>query len=307
NMRTMYWLGNNELLTEFGQGTIPATLGLDEAVAPARLTGGNADPSGMPQHAIRFENVSFAYPGTDRAIFSGLDLDITHGESLAVVGANGAGKTTIVKLLCRLYDPDAGRITVDGTDIREFPPHLWQRRVGAIFQDFVHYPFSARTNIAFGDIGRIDDESAVRRAAELGGATGIVEGLTKGWDTILSRQFEDGADLSGGEWQRVALARAMMAASGDIGVLVLDEPTANLDVRGEAEIYGRFLELTHGKTTIVISHRFSTVRRADRICVLEDGRVVEQGSHERLLSNKGRYAEMFRLQAARFLEEGVSG
>lgn len=303
NMRAIYEVGPLELQIEFGQATIPAMLGLDAVTAPARLSSDGADPIGLPRSMIRFENVAFRYPGAERDIFRGLEIQIRHGESLAIVGANGAGKTTLVKLLCRLYDTTAGRITVDGVDIRKFDGPLWQRRVGAIFQDFVRFPFSARDNIAFGDIDRLDDAAAIADAARRAGAEKIIDNLPNGWDTVLSRRFEGGADLSGGEWQRIALARAMMAASGDIGVLVLDEPTANLDVRSEAELYGRFLELTQGLTTIVISHRFSTVRQADRICVLEDGRAIEQGNHESLLASDGLYAHMFRLQAARFTEK----
>jgi ATP-binding cassette subfamily B protein len=217
-----------------------------------------------------------------------------------VVGGNGAGKTTLVKLLARLYEPTGGRITVDGVDLRDLDPVAWQRRVAAIFQDFVPYKLTAADNVAFGALHVPRTPERLDRAAAAAGAAGVVARLPHGWDTVLSRQFEGGTDLSGGEWQRLALARAVYAVHAGAGVLVLDEPTAALDVRGEAEVYDRFLELTRGLTTIVVSHRFSTVRRADRIVVIEGGRVVEDGSHDDLVAAGGRYAVMYELQAARF-------
>jgi ATP-binding cassette subfamily B protein len=264
------------------------------------VVGGVLGADDRPQHAIRFEGVRFVYPGQDRPVFAALDLDIPAGRSLAIVGENGAGKTTLVKLLARLHDPDAGRITVDGVDLRQVAPTAWHRRVAAIFQDFTRFELTAFDNVAFGALHRAGDRAAVARAAELAGAGGIIARLPRGWDTPLTRQVEGGTQLSDGEWQRLALARALFAVQAGAGVLVLDEPTASLDVRGEAEVYERFLELTRGVTTIVISHRFSTVRRADRIVVLEHGRVVEDGSHDELVAAAGRYAAMYRLQAARF-------
>jgi ATP-binding cassette subfamily B protein len=245
--------------------------------------------------------VRFAYPGRGE-VFDGLDLVIPAGQSLAIVGDNGAGKTTLVKLLCRLYDPTAGRITVDGVPLTEIDPASWQRRLSAIFQDFTRYQLTASDNVAFGNPDVPVDDAKLGAAAARAGATDLVAGLTHGWDTVLSRQFKDGTDLSGGQWQRLALARALYAVDSGAGVLILDEPTASLDVRAEAEVYDRFLELTRGLTTLVISHRFSTVRRADRIVVIEDGSVVEDGSHAELLERDGRYARMFRLQAARFTD-----
>ncbi|MGI8808908.1 MAG: ATP-binding cassette domain-containing protein [Acidimicrobiales bacterium] len=212
-----------------------------------------------------------------------------------------------MKLLSGLYDPGAGRITVDGVDLRLLDRPAWQRRVAAIFQDFVQYPFSAYDNVAVGALGRAGDRDAVEAAARRAGASDIVERLSQGWSTVLDRQFTGGADVLGGEWQRLALARALFAVGGGAGVLVLDEPTASLDVRAEADLYDRFLELTAGVTTVVISHRFSTVRRADRIVVLEDGRVVEDGTHESLVEAGGRYAHMYALQANRFATEEVTG
>ena len=236
-------------------------------------------------------------------MLSGLDMVIPAGRSIAIVGANGAGKTTLIKLLCRMYDPTAGRITVDGADLRHVDPVDWQRRVAAIFQDFARYHLSARDNVALGATDLAGDARPLRAAAEKAGALALIEGLPRGWDTVLSRQYAGGVDLSGGQWQRVALARALLAVEGGARLLILDEPTAALDVRAEAELYDRFLEITAGLTTILISHRFSTVRRADRICVLADGRVAEQGTHDELVAQGGRYATMFALQAARFTSE----
>lgn len=297
-------LGNHDTQLEYGLATIPAIEKLGHIVEPAALKGGSGDPSGLPKVGVEFQDVWFRYPGDRTAwIFEGLDIVIPAGRSLAIVGKNGAGKTTLIKLLSRFYDPQRGRILVDGVDIKEFSPEEWQKRVAAIFQDFVRYELAARENIGFGHLAFLNDEEELERAAEIAGASSIIDSLPKRWDTILSRRYTGGADLSGGQWQRVALARAMLAAHGNPGLLVLDEPTANLDVRGEAEIYERFLDLTKDQTTIVISHRFSTVRRVDRICVIESGKVVEVGSHDDLMRGDALYARMFRLQAARFVEE----
>lgn len=295
-------LSDDDQTTEYGLASIPAVLALDEITLPSQLAHAGGDPAGIPREGIRFEQVSFSYPGRDEDVFSQLDLFIPAGKSMAIVGVNGAGKTTLVKLLCRFYDPVSGRIMVDGTDLRELDPRAWQARSAAIFQDFVRYHLPARDNVGFGDIEAASSQKQLEEAASKAGARQIIEGLPAGWDTLLSRQYTGGVDLSGGEWQKIALARAMMAAASHPGLLVLDEPTANLDVRAEAEIFDRFLELTHGLTTIVISHRFSTVRKADRICVLHGGRVAEKGTHEELLSVGGHYAEMFQLQASRFAE-----
>ena len=267
------------------------------------VAGGERGADGLPEREIRLEGVGFTYPGRSEPVFRQLDLTIEAGRSLAIVGDNGAGKTTLVKLLARLYDPGAGRITVDGIDLRQIDARKWHRRVAAIFQDFVQFELTARDNVAFGALHRRDDAPAVALAAEQAGAAPIVASLAQGWNTPLGRQFSNGAELSGGQWQRLALARALFAVRSGAGLLVLDEPTASLDVRGEAQVYDRFLELTRGITTIVISHRFSTVRRADRIVVLENGQVVEDGTHDQLVAQNGRYATMYRLQAARFQTE----
>jgi ABC-type multidrug transport system fused ATPase/permease subunit len=224
-------------------------------------------------------------------VLDGFDLSIPAGSSLAIVGQNGAGKTTLAKLLCRLYDPQSGTIEVDGVDIRELDLVSWRSRLAAVFQDFVKFELPLRDNVA--PAGAPDD--TIRASLEEAGASALA-----GLDTVLARGYEGGTDLSGGEWQRVALARALCAVKTGAGVVLLDEPTAQLDVRGEAEIFERLLAATRHATTILISHRFSTVRHADRICVLEHGKVVELGSHDELIAKGGRYKTMFDLQAQRF-------
>jgi len=252
---------------------------------------------------IRFRNVTFAYPLADGAraepVLDGFDLTIPAGSSLAIVGVNGAGKTTLAKLLCRLYDPQGGSIEVDGVDLREFAIDSWRSRVTAVFQDFIRFEMSLRDNVA--PSGAPDD--VIEAALADAGATHLAK-----LDTILARGYEGGTDLSGGQWQRVALARALCAVKLGAGVVLLDEPTAQLDVRGEAEIFERVLASTRHATTILISHRFSTVRHADRICVLERGKVVELGTHDELMALSGRYRTMFDLQASRFGtdDEGVT-
>ncbi|HET7077477.1 MAG TPA: ABC transporter ATP-binding protein, partial [Chloroflexia bacterium] len=284
---------------------VPRVLALDRRLRAQAPQGGNSVPAGAPQQAIRFQQVEFQYPGRDTPVLAGLDLDITAGRALAIVGENGAGKTTLVKLICRLYEPTAGHISVDGTDLAGCDPAAWRGRVAAIFQDFARYHLSARANVAMGALWLADDEAKLRAAARRAGALELIESLPQGWDTILSREYSAGVDLSGGQWQRIALARAMFAVEAGATVLILDEPTASLDVRAEAELYNRFLEITAGLTTILISHRFATVRRADRIVVLAGGRVIESGSHAQLMAEAGRYAALFRVQAERFAEEGA--
>jgi ATP-binding cassette, subfamily B, bacterial len=287
--------------TEHGMRAYGALEQLEVAADRSTREGGAVDPAGLPRSELRFEHVTFGY-GDEPPVLRSLNLAIPAGRSLAIVGLNGAGKTTLVKLLARLYEPRSGRITVDGIDIRALEPAAWRRRLGAIFQDFVHYELPVRENVGFGAPALLDDDERLRSALERAGALELVDELPRGLDTILSREYADGAELSGGQWQRVAIARALMAVEGGAGILVLDEPTANLDVRAEAAFFDRFLELTEGLTTILISHRFSSVRRADRIVVLDEGAVVEQGTHAELLAAEGRYAELFRLQAARFTE-----
>jgi ATP-binding cassette, subfamily B, bacterial len=242
-----------------------------------------------------FEGVGFRYPGAEQWAVRGLDFSLSPGERLALVGENGAGKTTLVKLLARLYDPTEGRILLDGIDLREYDIDSLRRNVGVIFQDFVRYDFALKENIAVGNIARIGDEPAIRTAAERSLADSVAKRLAGQYDQMLGKRFEGGVDLSGGEWQKVALARAYMR---DAQLLILDEPTAALDARAEYEVFLRFSELTKGRMAVLISHRFSTVRMADRILVLKNGQLVEQGTHEALVALGGLYAELFQLQAA---------
>jgi ATP-binding cassette, subfamily B, bacterial len=287
---------------EWTLSSFPELEGLEHELRAPVIDGPSAPVGSMPRESIVFDKVTFAYPGADRAVFSELDLEIEAGRSTAVVGVNGAGKTTLVKLLGRLHLPSTGRILVDGRDLSEFSPGEWQRRIAVVFQDFSQYPVSALENITFGAIEALGDLEGAQRSAQRAGALDFLESLPRGLDTVLSRSYADGTDLSGGQWQRVALARALFATEHGAGVLVLDEPTAQLDVRGEAAFYEHFLEITGGLTTVVISHRFSTVRLADVICVLEGGKVIERGSHNELMVLRGKYAEMFAMQAARFAD-----
>lgn len=280
---------------------VPRVLALERRL-DVEPTVGLPVPNDMPSTAIQFEGLEFRYVGTDNPVLCNLDLTLPAGRSLAIVGANGAGKTTIVKLLCRLYEPTKGRLTVDGTDLSQLEINGWRGRVTAIFQDFARYHVSARENIAIGAPHLAQNMEQLRAAAHRAGALELIEALPYGWDTVLSREYDGGVDLSGGQWQRIALARALLAVADGARVLILDEPTANLDIRAEAELYDRFLDLTAGLTTVLISHRFSTVRRADHIVVLEGGRVVESGDHSTLVAAGGRYATMFRVQAERFVE-----
>lgn len=301
-------VSNDTLHVEHGATGLPALDVLEVRLAhdPIVHLTGTRPAADMPLHEVRFHDVAFCYPGAERDVYAGLDLTIEAGRSLAIVGVNGAGKTTLVKLLARLYDPTEGRITVDGVPLTDIDPHDWQPRVAAIFQDFVRYELPAHDNVAFGAGGERAAEVTDEERDEVATAAGIssaIDRLDDGWATYLSRQYAGGTDLSGGQWQRLALARALLAVRRGAGILVLDEPTANLDVRAEAELYDRFLELTSGVTSVVISHRFSTVRRADRIVVIDEGRVIEDGTHDELVALGGRYAAAFAVQAARFRSE----
>ncbi len=251
------------------------------------------------ESGIRFENVGFQYAGAKEWALRGISLFIPQGESLALVGENGAGKTTFIKLLTRLYEPTEGRVLLDGRDLRDWDETALRRRVGVIFQDFNQYQFAVRENVGFGSAEHLADVPRINQAVERGGAAEVVAALPAGIETQLGRWFQDGVELSGGQWQKVALARAFMREEADI--LVLDEPTAALDAAAEHAVFERFRSLTHGRTAILISHRFPTVRMADRIVVLEHGQIIEQGTHTELLAAAGRYAQLFKLQAAGYL------
>jgi ATP-binding cassette subfamily B protein len=244
---------------------------------------------------IRFENVGFRYPGKESWALRGIDLEIGKGESLALVGENGAGKTTLIKLLTRLYEPTEGRILLDGRDLRAWPTSELRSRIGVVFQDFNQYQFRVRENVGFGSLDHLEEDSRIEQAVERGGAESLVRELPAGIETPLGRWFQDGTELSGGQWQKIALARAFMRTEAD--VLVLDEPTAALDAEAEYAVFQRFRELAKGRTTIVISHRFPTVRMAQRIVVLDKGAIVEMGDHDTLVRANGKYAKLFALQA----------
>jgi ATP-binding cassette subfamily B protein len=277
---------------------VAAVQRLEPAMASAgRLSSGRRTAVDLPAREIRFRNVTFAYPG-GATVLDGFDLAIPAGSSLAIVGQNGAGKTTLAKLLCRLHDPQGGAIEVDGIDLRNLDVTAWRLRLTAVFQDFARFELPLRDNVAPG--GAPDD--VVLQALDAAGAANLAH-----LETILARGYEGGTDLSGGQWQRVALARALSAVWMGARVVLLDEPTAQLDVRGEAEIFERLLAATRHCTTVLISHRFSTVRHVDRICVLEKGRVVELGTHDELMAQNGRYRTMFDLQAQRFSSEDEEG
>ncbi len=266
------------------------------ALEPRIRSAPGARPIPVPiRKGFVFENVGFQYPGAEGWAVRHLSFRLDVGERIALVGENGAGKTTLAKLLARLYDPTEGRILLDGVDLREYDVESLRRSVGVIFQDFVKYDLILRENIGVGNIARLDDESAIRVAADRSLADSVARRLGGGYEQMLGRRFDGGVDLSGGEWQKVALARAYLR---DAQVLILDEPTAALDARAEYQVFLRFSELTEGKMAVLISHRFSTVRMADRILVLQGGELVESGTHDELVANKGLYAELFRLQAA---------
>jgi ATP-binding cassette, subfamily B, bacterial len=296
---SMIAFGGISWAMDSGSAPVAAVLRLEPAMASAgELRSGSRSATGAPAREIRFRDVTFGYAG-GAPVLEHFDLTIPAGSSLAIVGQNGAGKTTLAKLLCRLYDPQSGAIEVDGVDLREFELGSWRTRIAAVFQDFIRLELPLLDNVA----PKGAPPEAVRAALATAGASDLA-----GLDTVLARGYDGGTDLSGGQWQRVALARALCAVQLGAGMVLLDEPTAQLDVRGEAEIFDRILAATRQSTTIIISHRFSTVRHADRICVLEHGSVIELGTHDELMALNGRYRTMFDLQAQRFnLGEGEEG
>ncbi|MFF2331662.1 MULTISPECIES: ABC transporter ATP-binding protein [unclassified Streptomyces] len=281
---------------------LPSLAGLEADLKADTPPGTTGPPDDVAARDIRFEKVCFRYPGAGADVFTDLDLVLPAGRATALVGANGVGKTTLVKLLARLHDPTGGQITVDGEPLTAYTAGEWQRKVAVVFQDFVRYPFTVRESVAFGCPEHMDDTEGLELAAERAGALGVIESLPSGWDTVLSPSYPGGVDLSGGQWQRIVLARALFAVRHGARILVLDEPTAWLDARGEAEFFDRFLKITQGVTTLIISHRFSTIRRASQICVLEGGRISAVGDHDSLVAADGEYARMFALQAAQFEE-----
>lgn len=265
---------------------------LDTPVEPAT---GTAEAGPRPEDGVRFEHVTFTYPGATEPAVSDVSFQLRPGESLALVGENGSGKTTLIKLLTRLYVPTSGRITLDGLDLAEWNPAALHRRIGVIFQDFARYQLKVGENIGAGDVRHFDDEARWHEAAGLGMAAPFIDELPAGYQTQLGKWFKDGRELSGGQWQKIALSRAFIRAESDI--LVMDEPTAAMDARAEAQVFEQFRDLARDRMVILISHRFSTVRMADQILVIQGGRILEQGSHEQLMALGGHYAQLFQLQA----------
>ena len=298
------------LLFKQGQSALSAALGAvggmyedtlylsnlyDFLALPVTPKTGAATTGPDPEDGLRVEDLRFTYPGATSPALEGVSFHIHPGEKLAIVGENGSGKTTLIKLLARLYEPESGRILLDGRELREWDPGALRARIGVIFQDFVRYQMSAGENVGVGEVEAIDEEARQREAAERGQAWGFLSAFPDGLRTRLGRWFGTGRELSGGQWQKVALSRAFMRRGADL--LVLDEPTAAMDAEAEAQVFDQFQETARGQMAILISHRFSTVRRADQILVMEKGRVIERGSHADLLARNGRYARLFTLQA----------
>jgi ATP-binding cassette subfamily B protein len=299
----MQAMGNIQQAFSTASGVADQALFLTDLLAffemkPAVISKADGLPAPSPiKRGFEFHNVSFNYPGTDRRVLDNFSFTLRPGERVALIGENGQGKTTVVKLITRLYDPTEGQILLDGVDLREYDLADLHAEIGVIFQDFMRYEMTARENIAVGRIEIPHTEKEIEHAAEKSLASGVIARLHGGYDQMLGRRFETGVDLSGGEWQKLALARAYLR---DAQLLILDEPTAALDARSELQVFERFAELTQGKMALLISHRFSTVRMADRIVVLEGGRLVEEGSHAQLIATGGRYAAMFEMQAASY-------
>lgn len=292
-----------------GARTLQEIHRLDHDLRPFARPDGSAAPHRVPDASgpavVSLRDVHFHYASSPAPILDGVTLDIPAGQSIAIVGENGAGKSTLIKLLCGFYLPDAGTVSIDAVPTTTTDLEGFRARIAVIFQDFVRYELPLRENVGFGHLPDLDDQAALDRAMAAAGGTALAERV--GWETPLSASYPGGTDLSGGQWQRVALARALAALNGGAGLLILDEPTAALDVRAEVELFDRFLEVTRGATTILVTHRLSSARRADRIVVLAGGRIVEDGSHEQLMALDGRYAHMFALQAERFGDRTASG
>ena len=287
----------------FGAGAVDRGMELEDVASqPQAVLEGTKTIEQAPERIV-FDHVGFTYPGATRRVFDDVELVLERGRSIAIVGPNGAGKTTLVKLLARLYDPQEGEILIDDVPLRELSPDSWRRKIAVIFQDFVRYEMTLAENIGVGSIENHTDRRVLTTAAEKAGLATLLSELEYSYDTVLARGYSRSRDLSGGEWQRVALARAFAAVEGGAQILVLDEPTANLDVDAEAAFYASFLDMTEGLTTVLITHRMASVRRVDKICVLDNERIVETGSHNELISKQGLYARMFELQAHQF--EGV--
>jgi ATP-binding cassette subfamily B protein len=275
-----------------------AVAAIQSATPPKTSAGEGSSATALAMRSeagIRLEHVSFGYPGKEDLVLRDIELFIPKGQSVAIVGANGAGKTTLVKLVTRLYRPNEGRVLLDGKDLDDWDEQELRARFGVVFQDFNQYQLKLRENVGVGSVEHLEDAPRIERAVKRGGAEAVVSGLTSGIETPLGRWFQDGVELSGGQWQKLALARAFMREQADI--LVLDEPTASLDAEAEAAVFSRFRELAEGRTTIIISHRFPTVRMADRILVLESGKITEDGTHAELLAANQTYARLYRLQA----------
>ncbi|WP_020579936.1 ABC transporter ATP-binding protein [Actinopolymorpha alba] len=298
------WVGDPQWATSRALVVAGQVLDLERRLAGDRSlvkTPATAAETATGPVGVRLENVWFTYRGRHEPTLRGLDLTIPPGQSLAIVGENGAGKTTLIKLLCGLYEPGDGTIRVAGQT-----PQYARDRIGVIFQEFLRYELPLRANVGFGNLALTNDDDALRQALTDAGGADLLESMPAGWDTVLARGYEGSRDLSGGQWQKVALARALTAIRGGAGLLILDEPTANLDVRAETELFDRFLELTSQTTTILVSHRLASVRHADRIVVIADGRMVEDGTHDELRALGGRYDRMFTLQAQRFAAESAT-
>jgi ATP-binding cassette subfamily B protein len=289
---------DNDLRMGFGAKAAAESLAFPVVPGPA---GPDKEPWPEPVATIYCEELRFRYGAADE-VLHGLNLAIPAGQSLAVVGLNGAGKTTLARLIAGLDAPSGGCVRVGGTPIEDANRRSWQRQVVAVFQDFGRYELTVRDNIAFGSLAHADDTDGLRAVARQAGLLKFIEGLPNGWDTVMSSGFADGVDASGGEWQRIAIARALFGLRHGARLLIMDEPAASLDARAEAQLYDTFHQLTAGATTVAISHRFATVRKAERVVVLEGGQIIEDGPHQELITAGGRYAELFRLQAKRFEE-----